>query len=171
MAGMKNFLKTSILMLLIQSILMGQTFASSRVDDIITLEREAQVRSIEQQLYELQLQKSGLQKIDTHLKRTKKGQNIYLKIETFVGGIVLVGIVIGSYKAYFPPGFRAMLSAYVTATAISRGLIKLSEKEVVQLLKQVTLINVQMMVLEQNLIEQKYFACESLYDHPLCDNL
>ncbi len=169
MTGMKNFLKITIIMLLIQSTLMGQSFASSRVDEVMAMERINEVISLTEQLEQLHTQKQTIQNIDTNLRRTKKGQSIYLKLETFVGGVIVVGIVIGSYKAYFPPGFRAMLSGYVTATMISRGLIKLNDKEMIQLLKQISLINTQIMTLEVNLIRQKTAACDSLYQYPLCD--
>lgn len=166
---MKNFLKISLIMLLVQSTLIGQTSASSRVDEVIEMDRINEVISLTEKLEELHSQKQTIQNIDTSLRRTKKGQSIYLKLETFVGGVVVVGIVIGSYKAYFPPGFRAMLSGYVTATMISRGLIKLNDKEMIQLLKQITLINNQIMILEVSLIKQKTAACDGLYQYPLCD--
>lgn len=133
------------------------------------LERENQVQNIWIELGKLEEQKAELQKIDSHLKLTRKGQKVYLQVETVVGTALMVGIVIGSYRAYFPPGFRAMLSAYLTTNAISRGFIKLSEKEVTQLLSKIALIDKQITVLEKKLHEQKTAACKQIEYFFLCD--
>lgn len=166
---MKKFLQASILMIVIQALLSGQAMASSRVDELLIQDREYQVNKLTVGLHDLDLQKKDLANLEDNLKRTKKGQTIYLRIETIAGAVVAVGIVIGSYKAYFPPGFRAMLSAYVTTTAISRGLIKLSDKEVTNFLAKIMMVNKDIKVLEKSMRQQKIATCEKLQYYMLCD--
>lgn len=166
---MKNFLKTTIVMLVIQSMQMGQTFASARVDDVLSFDREAQVRKIYREKDELKAHKNELENIEQHLKRTRKGQNIYLRFQTIAGSIIVIGIVIGSYKAYFPPGFRAMLGAYLTVNGISRGLVKLSDKEVILLLSEIVILSQQISLYQVNLDKQLEAACEQVDQHPLCN--
>ena len=165
---MKIFLKTSILMLVIQSMLMGQSFASARVDDVLSYDSEAQVRKIYQEKSDLKVHKEDLNNIEQHLKRTRKGQNIYLKFQTIAGSLIVIGIVIGSYKAYFPPGFRAMLGAYLTVNGISRGLVKLSDKEVIFLLSEIVILSQQISRYQVNLEKQLAAACEQVDQYPLC---
>lgn len=166
---MKIFLKTSILMLVIQSMLIGQSFASARVDEVLSLERESLVRKIYREKSELKVHKNELDNIEQHLKRTRKGQNIYLKFQTIAGSLIVIGIVIGSYKAYFPPGFRAMLGAYLTVNGISRGLVKLSDKEVSLLLSEIVILSKQISLYQVNLEKQLEVACEQVDQYPLCN--
>lgn len=165
---MKNFLNLSLIMIIIQALLCSQAMASSRVDDILTTDRETQVRRISNELHDLEAVKNTLVNLEQHLRKTRKGQSIYLKLETIAGAVIVVGAVIGSYKFYFPPGFRAMASAYITATALSRGLIKLSDKEVANFLVKIVILNNDIRKLEEKLNEQKTATCNELQYYMLC---
>ena len=116
-------------------------------------------------------QRSDLGNIETNLRRTKKGQSIYLKFESIAGSLIVIGIIIGSYKAYFPPGFRAMAGAYVTVTGISHGLIKLSASDVQKLLLDIVKLNNVLDKSEESIEGQAEYHCaliEGNYYHTFC---
>ncbi|MBC7712407.1 MAG: hypothetical protein H7177_03660 [Rhizobacter sp.] len=168
---MKNFLKTSLFVILIQSLLIGQTFAFSRVDSVIEEDRDQMITQLTTKYTEALNQNRELESLEKHLKLTKTGQSIYLKFETIAGAIIVVGIVIGSYKARFPAGFRAMIGAYISVTGISRGFIKLSEKEVVVLLAKIIVLKKDITKVRGNLADQISAQCELVQMHPICSDI
>lgn len=169
MDQMKNLIsKFIVLIFCVQSLYAGEVFASSRVEELYNEDIQDSLSKLAVQVNELKTLRTELTRIDRNLRLTKKGQNIYLKFENIAGTVLMVGIVIGSYKAYFPPGLRAMLSAYVTVTAISHGLIKLTDLEVKKLLAQLSLISNRLTVSEKNLKRQIDFYCRADSSSSLC---
>ncbi len=155
-------------MFCLQAVLAGEVLASSRLEELYVEDIQKSLVALQVQVNEVKALRSELNRVDRNLRLTKKGQNIYLKFENIAGTVIMVGIVIGSYKAYFPPGFRAMLSAYVTVTAISHGLIKLNDNEVKKLLSQLALISNRLSVSERNLKVQIQYFCQVDRSEPIC---
>lgn len=166
---MKTFktLFTSALLSFI--LLMNTAYSEDRLDGIFFEDSITMLDSLSERLDEIKEQKAELSKIENSLRKTKKGQSIYLKFESIAGSLIAIGIIIGSYKAYFPPGFRAMAGAYVTVTGISHGLIKLTSADVQKLLFDIVKLNG---VLNKNAIavkKQVMFYCDQSNDyHPAC---
>ncbi|MBC7428468.1 MAG: hypothetical protein H7336_07650 [Bacteriovorax sp.] len=167
---MKKIIKTLIWAVLIQSILMGQAFTSSRIDALIESDRDQLISDIAYKLDDFKNQRIELDNIEQHLKLTRKGQNIYLKFESIAGGLIMVGIVVGSYKAHFPPGFRAIVSAYLTVTGISHGLIKLNDRDVKKLLDESARLSKKISDSELRLAFQLHSQCKQVEYNPLCSD-
>ena len=154
----------------IQLILAFSAVASERTDFVI--QEDAEVI-----LYNLQIKKKNLKKfkadinsIETHIIESKIGQNAYLQFDKIAGSVVVVAVVIGSYKAHFPPGFRAMVSAYTSVTGLSKGMIKLSEKDMKIFLNQVKLLRKIIKTSEDNIEDQVKYYCRMVDDHYMCNN-
>jgi hypothetical protein len=165
---MRNFLKKIIVIQIIQLMCIGQTFSSTRVDTVISEDSEVILYELGGHLEELKDLETEISGIEKHLKLTNKGKNIYLKFETIAGAVVAVVVMIGAYKAHFPPGFRAMIGAYITVTGVGRGLIKLSEKEVNFILLEILRLKKSISESELNLKYQIKFYCKENTDNPVC---
>ena len=165
---MKKILKLLILPLIIQSLLMGQVNASSRVDALIEADRDQLISELANTLNNFKNQKTDLENLEQNLRQTSKGQSVYLKVESIASGVIIVGIVIGSYRLHFPPGFRAMVSAYVTVTGVSHGLIKLSAKDVKKILSESVKLHKKIGITETGLYEQLQKLCKQIDYNPLC---
>lgn len=166
---MHKVFKTLFLALLIQSLLMGSISASERVESVVMEDDYAALEIINEKKNELRQNQNALYDIDKNLRITRKGQSIYLKFKTIAGSLLVVGIIIGSYKASFPPGFRAMLGAYVTVTGISHGFIKLSDEDVAIVIKKIGELNVIIQRHELNLNQQTMYHCKRIgTGHSFC---
>nr|BDT27216.1 hypothetical protein BHI3_06820 [Bacteriovorax sp. HI3] len=146
-------------------------FSSERVENILLEDSALALSKLEERYLTVKKQRSDLGNIETNLRRTKKGQSIYLKFESIAGSLIVIGIIIGSYKAYFPPGFRAMAGAYVTVTGISHGLIKLSANDVQKLLVDIVKLNNVLDKSEESIELQAEYHCaliEGNYYHTFC---
>jgi predicted RNase H-like nuclease (RuvC/YqgF family) len=144
------------------------TFSSERTDQLLLEDADNRLDALQADIKEIKDFKNDLKKMDTHLKESKKGQSIYVKFDTIAGSAVAVAIIIGSYKAHFPPGFRAMVSAYTTVTGASHGFIKLNEKHTKIFLGQVRLLNQKVIVAEGRLEKQINYYCKISSNHQLC---
>lgn len=158
-----------VLFLCLQVLVASEVKASTRVEELYNQDIQSSLSELMIQVNEVKALRSELNKIDRSLRLTKKGQNIYLKFETIAGAVIMVGVVIGSYKAYFPPGLRAMLSAYLTVTGISHGFIKLNDNEVKRLLAQLALISNRLSVSEKNLKGQIQYYCQGDKSYMICN--
>ena len=154
---------------MIQSLMTGTISASERVESVIMEDDYTALEIINQKKIELRENQSALNDIDSNLRMTRKGQSIYLKFKTVAGSILIVGVIIGSYKAYFPPGFRAMLGAYVTVTGISHGLIRLNDTDVSGIITKISELKAMLKRHELNLNQQAFYYCNRISTSPsLC---
>ncbi|WP_133566699.1 hypothetical protein [Bacteriovorax stolpii] len=168
---MKTFYRTLLTSILSLTLLMSGAIASERVENVLLEDSLLVLTKLETKYNTVKKQRSDLGNIETNLRRTKKGQSIYLKFESIAGSLIVIGIIIGSYKAYFPPGFRAMAGAYVTVTGISHGLIKLSANDVQKLLVDIVKLNNVLDKSEESIELQAEYHCaliEGNYYHTFC---
>lgn len=168
---MKTFYRTLLISILSLTLFMSGVGASERVENILLEDSLLTLSKLENKYITIKKQRSDLGNIETNLRRTKKGQSIYLKFESIAGSLIVIGIIIGSYKAYFPPGFRAMAGAYVTVTGISHGLIKLSASDVQKLLVDIVKLNNVLDKSEESIGLQAEYHCaliEGNYYHTFC---
>lgn len=168
---MKTFYRTLLISILSLTLLMSGVGASERVENVLLEDSLLALSKLENKYITIKKQRSDLGKIETNLRRTKKGQSIYLKFESIAGSLIVIGIIIGSYKAYFPPGFRAMAGAYVTVTGISHGLIKLSASDVQKILVDIVKLNNVLDKSEESIEGQAEYHCaliEGNYYHTFC---
>lgn len=165
---MKKILRNLILLMSIPALLVNSAVASDRVDNILEEDGVQTVRGLSKKVEAIKYQQRELRKIEKNLKETRKGQNVYLNFTTLAGSVLVIGIVIGSYKAYIPPGMRAMIGAYVTVTGIKRGVIKLGEDEVAGLLEQIEIMQVRLQQHKNTLNKQIEYYCETIVYHQVC---
>jgi hypothetical protein len=158
-----------IFLIFIQLLCAFSAYSSERTDQLLLEDANVRLDSLQSDKKVIRAFKNDLKVMDIHLKESKKGQSIYLKFDTIAGSAVAVAIIIGSYKAHFPPGFRAMVSAYTTVTGASHGLIKLSEKHTQIFLTQVRLLNQKAIAAELKNKQQIKFYCKSAANHELCN--
>ena len=164
---MKMILQLFILFLAFQGILVD-AYSSERVRAALRQDNYYKLESLSDQKIEIQDFRNSLSTIDSHFKITKKGQNIYYNFQKIGASVILVGLVFGSYKAYFPPGFRAMLSAYLTVTGISKGLVKLSNIEVKILMEKINILRISIEEKDQALEKQIKYYCSHENYHSIC---
>ncbi len=167
----KLLLHLSMSLCLILSLWTNSACASDRVDELFVEDSYLALEKLDLKRDEVSSYKASLSAIETSLQKTSKGRSIYLKFETIAGSLVAIGIIIGSYKAYFPPGFRAMSGAYVTVTGISHGLIKLTAQDVQKLLADIAKLSKTIKESEKSLKMQINYHCKiisDLYVHNLC---
>ena len=150
---MKNKFKNILLVLVIHILFMNTLFAASRVDLALEDDAHFMLDSIAQKKAEMTQLASDLKNVEMHLAK-RKGQSVYLKFENIAGTLVIVSVVVGSYVARFPPGWRAMLSAYTTVIGMNRGMIKLSEKDMHIFNRQVSLLKERLKIANEKLDKQ-----------------
>ena len=165
---MKKTLHILLFFIALQGLFLGQAHSSERVRAALRQDNYYKLEALSDQKIELEDFRSSLKGIDTHLRTTRKGQNIYYNFQKIGGSILLVGIVIGSYKAYFPPGFRAMLGAYVTVNGISKGMVKLSTSEVNQFMEKIETLRTIIENKDAALDKQIAYYCSHENYHSIC---
>lgn len=158
-----------IFLIILQLLFAFSALSSERTDQLLMDDADSRLDALQADKKEMRVFKSELKKMDIHLKESKKGQSIYVKFDTVAGSAVAVAIIIGSYKAHFPPGFRAMVSAYTTVTGASHGLIKLNEKNTKIFLGQVSILNKKINIAEDKLDKQINYYCKISVNHQLCN--
>lgn len=142
--------------------------SDERISELMRLDIYDTLEELVVEREELKQNKIELSKIDQRIKKTKKGQNVYIQFKNVAGTVLLIGVVIGSYKAYFPPGLRAMLSAYLTLHGYHAGMIKLSSGDIAALSKEMQKIN-SLINTRQSQIRQSFdFYCAQDASHPVC---
>lgn len=166
---MKTIMHSLTSFLLAMLLLSASAYSQDRVDGLMFEDSYIMLEALLNRKDEIKKQRSELNAIENSLRKTKKGQSIYLKFETITGSLIAVGIIIGSYKAYFPPGFRAMAGAYVTVTGISHGLIKLSSADVQKLLLDITKLSNVLSKSEMATRKEILFHCGQIEgNHQVC---
>ncbi len=165
---MKTTVHILLFFIALQGIFLGQAYSSERVRAALRQDNYYKLEALSDQKIELEDFRNSLKGIDTHLRTTRKGQNIYYNFQKIGGSILLVGIVIGSYKAYFPPGFRAMLGAYVTVNGISKGMVKLSTSEVNQFMEKIETLRTIIENKDAALDKQIAYYCSHENYHSIC---
>ena len=165
---MKTTVHILLFFIALQGIFLGQAYSSERVRAALRQDNYYKLEALSDQKIELEDFRNSLKGIDTHLRTTRKGQNIYYNFQKIGGSILLVGIVIGSYKAYFPPGFRAMLGAYVTVNGISKGMVKLSTFEVNQFMEKIETLRTIIENKDAALDKQIAYYCSHENYHSIC---
>jgi hypothetical protein len=167
---MKRLLKKITYFVFLFTLIIQGTLASDRTEAIFNNDATLALDLLNEQKEKLEDFRSEVSQIDFHLQKSKKGQAIYLRFDKIAGSLVIVGAIIGSYKAHFPPGFRVMLSAYTTVTGVEQGMIKLNEKYVKIFIYQVQLLNKRLDIADKKIAVQAAFYCKNKQDHELCDN-
>lgn len=168
MIRMKTTIHILLFLTLFQGVFLGQAHSSERVRAALRQDNYYKLEALQDKKIELQGFRDSLKAIDTHVRTTTKGQNIYYNFQKIGGSILMVGIVIGSYKAYFPPGFRAMLGAYVTVNGISKGLVKLNNNEVNQLMEKMEVLSTNIDNKDEALDKQVAYFCAQENYHSIC---
>lgn len=166
---MKTQLRFLLISFLTLVLMTGQAFSRENLENLIFESNMSALDEIVTRKENIEKQNASLEKIENNLRRTKKGQNIYLKFESMAGSLLLIGVIIGSYKAYFPPGMRAMAGAYVTVTGLSHGLVRLNQNEVQSLLLDIVRLRTVLEISRNNLQNETRFYCKQVLDyHSLC---
>lgn len=157
-----------ILILFLLSSLLSSAFASSRTDALLSQDASVALDNYLDARNELDKSREELNVIDGRIKKSKKGQTVYLEFKKIAGSLLIVGIVIASYKAYFPPGFRVMLGSYVTLNGLSHGMIKLSNADINKLINGINRVQLAISNYEQQLIIKKNYYCKQEPRHLAC---
>lgn len=148
--------------------MLSNLFASSRTDALLSHDAAVALDNYLEARKELDKSRDELNRIDSRIKKSKKGQTVYLEFKKIAGSLLIVGIVIASYKAYFPPGFRAMLGSYVTLNGLSHGMIKLSDEDINKLINAINRVQLAISNYEQQLILKKNYYCKQEPRHLAC---
>lgn len=162
--GMKLFILAIFLLMAVSETAM----ASPRTDALLSSDVMNQLDLLKSESEELAQNKEALMKLDKNIRTTRKGQSVYLQFKKISGSVLLIGIVIGSYKAYFPPGLRAMLGAYVTIYGMSHGMVRLTEKDIKELLTEISKINLVIKRHESQISKRLKRYCQQDRRHELC---
>jgi hypothetical protein len=166
---MKDFFKKTISIFLVQAIFLGQANSSSRIDDLILEDNTKIISDLYIKKIELKGYAKEMLNIENKIKHTRKGESVYLKLEVIAGSLIAMGIVFSSYRAYFPPGFRAMLGAYLAVNGFSRGFIKLTPVEVKKLHEEIVILNKNYIEYAASLDKKLATACLQINTSPICD--
>ena len=149
-------------------LMMAQAHAFDRVSSLMQDDAFVMLDQLTDQREELKQSKEEIRQIENHIKTTSKGQNVYLQLKNVAGSIIIVGIIIGSYKAKFPPGLRAMMSAYVTMHGLNASFIKLNNKDLKKLSDEVKKFNTLIKQRESQLRTKFLYYCDQEPTHPIC---
>lgn len=144
------------------------TYSSEQVEDLISRDAKETLDSIAEKKYEMSEYADRLDDLDLPLQKANKGQIVYLQFDRLAGSIIVVGIMVGSYKTNFPPGLRAMIAAYTTATGISRGMVKLNSTQLKLFLNHVVLLQGKINQAHQKLDKEAAYYCKIYSHHELC---
>lgn len=157
-----------ILVTLLMILMVVEAQAFDRVSALMSDDAFVMLDSLVDQREELKQNKEDIRQIETHIRTTSKGQNVYLQLKNIAGSIVIVGIIIGSYKAKFPPGLRAMMSAYVTMHGLNASFIKLNTKDIKKLTDEITKFNTLIKQREAQMKTKFLYYCNQEPTHPVC---
>ncbi len=149
-------------------LLLNLAVASERTDNLLSHDSAAELDQLHRDRLELSNHKEELAKIRNKIKRTRKGQNVYLEFKKIGGSILIVGIIIGSYKVHFPQEFRVMLGAFVTVEGLSRGLIKLNDKDMNKIIVDIRRFNIIALTHEKQLKKKIRYYCNIEPGHYAC---
>lgn len=166
---MKTNVFLSLFFILLNAFSITESFASDRVRAALIQDNYFALEELQDKKAELQDHKDTLNNIEKHLKTTEKGNAVYYNFQKIGGSLLLIGIVVGSYKASFPPGLRAMVAGYVTVNGASKGMVKLSSAEVIQLLEKVKTLRDSINKKEAGLKSQMAFYCAQENYHSACN--
>lgn len=158
----------TIIIIAFNLLLASSSLASERTDSIVREDSEIILDSLQARKNDMREFKADLKNMERHIINNRIGNTAYLKFDKIAGSVLIVAVVIGSYKAHFPPGFRAMLSAYTTVTGLSKGMIKLSERDMKIFLSQVKLLREKIKIAENNVALQVKHYCSLEDVHQLC---
>lgn len=148
--------------------MLNAALASERTSAIFFADVTEQLDELVEEAQTLKDNAEKLHKIDKSIRTTKKGQTVYVQFKKVAGTVLLIGLVVGSYKAYFPPGFRAMVSAYVTVTGLSYGMVKLNEKDLKDLLDEIVKLNDRIKAHQKQLEKKRQYYCQQDGRHASC---
>ena len=149
-------------------LVIAQAHAFDRVSSLMQDDAFVMLDQLTDQREELKQNKEEIRQIEAHIKTTSKGQNVYLQLKNVAGSIIIVGIIIGSYKAKFPPGLRAMMSAYVTMHGLNASFIKLNNKDLKKLSDEIQKFNTLIKQRESQLRTKFLYYCDQEPTHPIC---
>jgi hypothetical protein len=169
MGTMKKFLKNSILILVMQSLLMGIAVSSDRVDLLLEEDSANALDAIQVKLNQVEHLRLKLQIVDFHMAQRLTGETVYLKFERIVGAVVLSGVIAGSASIYFPPGMRAMIAANITVRGLKSGMIELNEMEANKIRSELVLFRLKLQSSEVSLKREAKYYCKQVSSHDLCD--
>ncbi|MBY0415298.1 MAG: hypothetical protein K2Q18_14095 [Bdellovibrionales bacterium] len=165
---MKPWITSLFMIILIFSMNLGSTFSSEKVSELIARDASEMLDTLTRKKGEINEYKKQLENIDIHLKKTNLGQVTYLQFDRIAGSLIIVGVMIGSYKTHFPPGLRAMIAGYTTVTGISRGMIKLSPDLFKLFVHHVSLLNSRIKIANEKLDQQVKYYCNIYPYHEQC---
>lgn len=151
-----------------QVLLAGSVFSSDRVDYLLQEDSFHELDLIQEQLYQLDQLQFQLKKLEFHVAKKVNGENVYLKFERIAGAIVLSGVIAGSASIYFPPGVRAMMSAYIAVRGIKSGMLVLSEKDANQILSDLIVLRLKIASSKKTLNKTSQYYCKLVDTHDLC---
>ena len=157
------------LITLLKLSLISSAFSSEKIDLILTKSYEKKLDSLEGKKEELEEVINQFDSMEHHLQKTIRGQSVYLQYEIIAGSAIVIGIVIAGYKDYFPPGYRAMLSAYLSVKTMKRGMVRLNETEVIALAEKISFLKNQIKESQNSLSLQIKRYCTRATYHNLCD--
>ncbi len=159
---------------IIMSVLAIQgAFASSRTDDVLAADAMNTLKVISVRLDEIQVTKNSLKKLEESLKAAKKGKSTYIKIRNVAGTLAIVAIAVGAYKIQFGGegrfgGLKVMLGSYLAVSGFEEGLIKLNQKEIEKLSREIIMSYVKISRLEKAIKSEVGILCEQDPRHQLC---
>jgi len=166
---MKKFFKNTLLVLVMQSLLVGLAFSSERVDSLFEEDSIRSLDSLQLKIYQLEQLKLQLQIVDVHLAQKKSGESVYLRYERILGAVVISGIVAGVSSVYFPPGLRAMIAANISVRGLKSGLIALNEVDAQKIRTNLVILNLKIKTSESTLKREVNYYCKQVSSHDLCN--
>ena len=159
----------SLFILLLNALSITSCYSNEKIKAALRQDNYFALEELQDKKMELQDHRKTLNTIESHLKTTEKGNAVYYNFQRIGGSLLLIGVVVGSYKASFPPGLRAMVAGYVTVNGASKGMIKLSRAEVIQLLEKVKILKDSISKKEAGLNSQVAFYCAQENYHSACN--
>lgn len=142
--------------------------ASDRVEQIIEQDTLESLQKISLEKKELVEKKIPLQQIAIKLKTMKKGQSVFLQARNVGGTLIIATIVIGTYRAHFPLGMRVLLEMYLSNSNYGHRSIRLSNREIRRMSKDLSIMLNQIKEIEKSLDNQILHLCGQDSRHQLC---
>lgn len=165
--GMRTLLKNCMLFLMMMTMLLGPSFSSEKVDDLLEEDSLHELDIIQDQLDKLN--QFQLKKIEFYVAKRAKGERVYLKFERVLGAVVLAGVVAGSATIYFPPGMRVLISANILVRGMKSGTLVLSESDANIILNDLKVLKLKLESSKKTLLKTSRYYCKLVASHDICN--
>lgn len=161
-------MKSILCLIFILTFSLQMVGASDRVEQMIREDAMEALQKISLKKVEIHKKKQQLEQFRTGLQRANRGQIAHLQVGKVNGSLIVVAIVVGTYKIHFPLAMRFLMGNYLSTFGAEQGLIKLDLTSIQKINKDLLKLMGQIEIMENDLDTQARYFCEEDSRHRLC---